>query len=47
MTVDATKEVSGYTDSTVSNNDGFVVFGHALKPEFPFDPEWRNLNQGR
>lgn len=25
---------------------GAKEFGQALKTEFPFDPEWRNLNNG-
>ncbi|ROT36091.1 PLP-dependent transferase [Sodiomyces alkalinus F11] len=32
--------------SSEQSNDGLVQFGSALKKEFPFDPEFRNLNHG-
>jgi len=44
--MDVTKEASGQREAAAKGSDGFATFGHALKPEFPFDPEWRNLNQG-
>lgn len=27
--------------------DGFKALGPGLKSEFPFDPEWTNLNHGK
>lgn len=35
----------GSSEEGVSKG-GFKQFGQRLKEEFPFDPEWRNLNHG-
>ena len=49
MVMDAAKEIS-VRGSTAENagptSDGLKELGPDLKSEFPFDPEWTNLNHG-
>lgn len=50
MGIDATTElpVRAHAGSGVSaaGSQGFRQFGHGLRADFMFDPEWRNLNHG-
>lgn len=49
MVMDATKDIAvrgNATGNAGTTRDGFKELGQGLKADFPFDPEWTNLNHG-